>query len=577
MEEASMKRFMIFVTVIVIGSVLAACAAAEPEVVEVEKEVTRIVTEKIVETVIVEGTPQVVEREVTVETVVTATPAPEEPRTLVVGLDLSSAYSLDPHANFETLGVLVGYQCYDNLVRMTPDNWFEPAPALAESWEWADDGLSITFHLRSDVTFASGNPLTAEDVRFTWLRHKNLHGDSSGLIAMIKDVIVVDDLTVTVTFDDPTPDFLMIASTAFEGIMDSQLVKEHGGVETPDAADVDQATEWLDQNSAGSGPFVLKSWVSESEAVLEANPNYWRGKPYFDRIVFRHTPDKVAGFQQVQKGDLDILFSPNLDQVEQAETDPNVRVVLPAALNILYMNLTCDPEMSEPLSDARVRQAISLALDRDGMLEAVLSGYGNTIPSVIPVGIPGVDPDKVPERDLEKARALLAEAGYEDGFSETLSHGTTSQYSVMAAKIQSDLAEIGITVNLNPMDTSELISHAWGDHDLPWYIGRWIPDYVGYTIWTDWWGTDDLVPGTVRCQVPQELADITSVIAHEFDQEKRLEAVEEWQDMMMDVSYGLGMLQYYEAFFVHADLKGFEYVPGTYTDMWSMYKELPGR
>ena len=569
-----MKRLVVLITLVMIGSVLAACTTAEPEVVEVEKEVTRIVTEKIVETVVVEGTPQVVEREVTVETVVTAPPAsPEEPKTLVVGLDLSSAYSLDPHANFETLGALVGYQCYDNLVRMTPDNWFEPAPALAESWEWAEDGLALTFHLRPDVTFASGNPLTAEDVRFTWLRHKNLNGDSSGLVAMIKDVVVVDDLTVTVTFDEPTPDFIMIASTAFEGIMDSKLVKEHGGVETSDAADVDRATEWLDQNSAGSGPFILKSWVSESEVVLEANPNYWRGGPYFDRVVFRHAPDKVAGFQQVQKGDIDLLLYPNLDQIDQAEADPNVRVVLPAALNILYMNLTCDPELSGPLSDVRVRQAISLALDRDGLLEAVLSGYGNKIPSVIPIGMPGVDPAKVPERDLEQARALLAEAGYENGFSETLSYGNSSEYSIIAAKMQSDLAEIGITVNLNPMDMSELLSHAWGDHDLPWFVARWIPDYLGYTIWTDWWGIDDLQAGTVRCQIPQELADATNVISHEFDPEIRLQAVEEWQDLMIDMSYGVGILQYYEAFFVHEDLKGFEYIPGPVADMWSMYKE----
>ena len=576
---AHRRTLLAAVSVLTVLMLLAACAAT-PQTVE------KVVTQVVKETVMVEGTPQVVEKEVTsivveeievtsivveekeVEKVVTAT-APPGSRTLVVGMDMSSAYSMDPHANFEPVASFVGYQCYDNLVRMTPDNWFEPAPALAESWEWSYDGLALTFHLRPDVKFASGNPLTAEDVRFTILRHKNKKGDSSGLVSMVKDVEVVDDLTARVTFDVPTPDYMGIATTAFTGIMDSKVVKEHGGTDAEDAAETDQATQWLDQNSASTGAYVLKSWVSESEIVLEANPNYWRGQPYFERIVVRHTPDLVAGFQQVQKGDLDILYRAGHEQVAQAQSDPNIRAYIPTDMNILHMNMTCDPELSKPLSDKRVRQAINLALDRTGLIYAALAGHGNATPSIIPIGMPGVDPEQVPQRDVEKAQALLVEAGYENGFTETFYYSPGGNFDTVAAKIQADLADIGITVILNPMDSSQLMSRVWGDYDVPWYMDTWAPDYIGYTIWTDWWGYNDWHAANFRCEVPPELAEASKIIATGLDPEKRLQAVKDWQAIMMYMAYSFVIYQFHHVYLLRADIQGFGVSPLVF-DAWSL-------
>jgi peptide/nickel transport system substrate-binding protein len=503
-------------------------------------------------------------------------PPPEEPQTLVIGYDMTVIWTLDPQIHFTDLTGFVSYQTYDNLVRMTPDNWFEPAPALAESWEWSDDGLALTLYLRPDVKFTSGNPFTAEDVRFTLLRHKYMKGDASGLTEMIQDVEVVDDLTVRVIFAEPQPDFLAILSTLYLGILDSKLVKEHGGTDAPDAAEVDTATAWLDQNSAGSGAFVLKSWIPDTEIVLEANPNHWRGAPKMDRVVIRNVSDEVATFQMLQRGDMDIFLRPSNDLIEDGEADPNIDVLVPQTMLIHHMTFTCDPELSEPLSNPLVWKAIQLALDLDGLLEAVTLGYGNLVPAIIPAGMPGINPEQTPERDLEAARDLLKQAGYEDGFTETLYYPTWAGYDIIAPKIQSDLAEVGITVNLNPMDPSELLSRSWGEtHDLPWFMCDWVPDYMDYTIWTEWFGrAGQGYIANARCDadIPPELAEATDIIARELDSAKRLQAVGDWQAAIMEWPYTIAVNQHYRPIFLRTEVQGFGYTPAI-ADLWPVSKE----
>ncbi|MBN1317353.1 MAG: hypothetical protein JXA42_17860, partial [Anaerolineales bacterium] len=312
-----MKRVAILITLLLIISGLVACTSAEPEVVEIEKEVTKIVTEKIVETVVIEGTPQVVEKEVEVEKVVTATPETEL-KTLVVGNDLSSAYSMDPQNHMAMPAGVANAASYETLVRISADNWYDPAPFLAESWDISEDGLTYTFYLRPDVIFASGNPLTAEDVRFSLMRLRNLQGDPAGFIGMMDSVRVLDDLAVEVVLKYPSASFINTLGTTYLEILDSLVVKEHGGTDSEDASETDTATTWLDQNSAGSGPFILTRWTPRYEIVLEKNPNYWGEPAKVDRIIFRQVDDPSTAFQMVQLGDMDMILRADLDLVDQA-------------------------------------------------------------------------------------------------------------------------------------------------------------------------------------------------------------------------------------------------------------------
>jgi peptide/nickel transport system substrate-binding protein len=493
--------------------------------------------------------------------------------TLVVGLDFGESTSMDPHAHFEIGGALVNYATYETVVKITADDWHTPVPALAESWDISEDGLTYTFHLQPEAKFASGNQVTAEDVRFSWMRLKNKQGLPSWFaLGWIEEVEAVDDLTVKATLLKPSPDFLAVATTPYMSVMDSQVVKENGGTDAEDAPTADAATPWLDQNSAGSGPFILTGWTRRNEIVMEANPNYWGEAPKVDRIVIRQVEDPTTALQMMQRGDMDILFRLDPDLVEDAEADPNLSVQVLKTLDFTHLTMTCNPDLSEPLSDQRVRRAIALAIDRDGMIESALRGYAQKQPSIIPLGMEGVDPAMAEERDLDGARALLADAGYEDGFSITLSYPVAALWDVVAAKIQSDLAEVGITVELNPMDYSLLITETWEERKLPFMFWIWVPDYVDYTAWTEYWSYADVGFGYAAFIDNPELEEAAAAIAAEADHDKLVEAAERWQEIMMEYSYDIPLYQQMELLVMSNDVEGFGYIPSVYTDWGAISK-----
>lgn len=560
-----MKRVVILVSLLLIIVGLVACTSPEPEVVEVEKEVTKIVTEKIVETVVVEGTVQVIEKEVEVEKVVTATPEPDV-KTLIVGMDLSPAYSMDPQNHMAMPGGVANSACYQTLVRISANNWNEPAPYLAESWDISEDGLTYTFYLRQDAFFASGNPITAEDVRFSFMRLKNLQGDPAGFISNVTGTEVVDEYTVNVYLGHQSASFINTLGTTYLSILDSKVVIEQGGTDSEDASTTDTATTWLDQNSAGSGPFILTRWTPRYEVVLEKNPDYWGEPAKVDKIVFRQVDDPSTAFQMVQLGDMDMILRADLDLVEQAENSTEVTAVLLESLDTSFINMTCDPELSEPLSDQRVRQAVVYAIDREGLIQSVLGGYAKNPPSIIPLGMPGVDSEKTWQLDVEKSKELLAEAGYPDGFDITYTYPTSPEYDLVAAKIQSDLAKVGINVTLEPMDFSLLISRWFESREPAMFFAHWVPDYIDYTIWTDFWGnSENNMMWVSRCE-NEEIENLSVQIATELDYEKRVAAAEQWQEAMMEMSYSVPLYQNFDLVIVRNNVDGFGYIPNVYTD-----------
>ncbi|MBN1318853.1 MAG: ABC transporter substrate-binding protein [Anaerolineales bacterium] len=563
------KKILVVLLFAITGLILTACSPSGPEVIK------KVVTEKVVETVIIEGTPQVVEKEVTkvvevekeVEKVVTATPLPET-KTLIVGTDLSATTSIDPHSHFEPEPAYANSMSCQTLVKISADNWYEPGPLLAKSWEISDDGLIYTFHLNPEARFSSGNPVTANDVRFSWMRLKNLQGSPSWFMGWVEEIKVVDDLTVQVTLNEPSAAFLQVTAVAWMCVLDSKLVKEHGGSDEPDAATTDTATAWLDQNSAGSGPYILTQWSPRYEIVLEKNPNYWGTPAKVDKIILRQVDDQTTALQMLQRGDMDILLNADVDLYDRAEADTTLNTVLLESLNLRYISMTCDPELSEPLSDQRVRQAINFAIDRDSLIDGVLSGFGQKTPSVIPLGMPGVDPSNAQQRDLEKAKVLLKEAGYEDGFELTLVYPVYQNMELVATKLQSDLTDIGITLNIEPMDYSRLISGWYDNREPAMYIAEWIPDYIDYTIWTDYWGYGDHgFMWIARCE-NQDIEELTKTIAQDLDHEDRKAAVVEWQELMMDMAFSTTLYQPVQLLIMRDEVEGFGYIPTIITD-WS--------
>src|SRR5512143_1823629 len=361
-------------------------------------------------------------------------------KTLVMAANLDDVVTLDPAWAGETTNLFIHINTYDTLVDIRPEDLNTIVPRLAEKWEVNAEFTEFVFHLRKDAKFASGNPVTAQDVVFSWNRLLHVAGAPAFNLDGVGKVEAVDDYTVkvsTVVGEDgkaqPLPQFLASACNPSLGIQDSKLVMEHGGTDAADAATTDKAKEWMDQNSAGSGPFILTKWAPKSDIELTANKDYWKGAPFFDKVVIKHVEDPTTQLQMLERGDADLLGGLGTDLVDVAKANPDITISVDQSLdeNYLAMTYACpdaikaeDPaafaELQSPdsftvLCKKEVRQAVAYAIDYDGIINAVLNGYGTRAPSIIPIGIIGVDPAKTQGRDLEKAKALLQQAGYGDG------------------------------------------------------------------------------------------------------------------------------------------------------------------
>jgi peptide/nickel transport system substrate-binding protein len=533
------KRFLVAVSfVIVLSLLLAACGPTpEPEVIE-----------KVVkETVVVEGTPQVVEKVVTeeVEVVVKETviveqevevevEAPSEPREFVVGVAFDQA-TLDPGRGFEITGGMVHKATYNTLVTWADDNVSELVPDLAESWEVTEGGTVFTFKLREGVKFHSGNELTAQDVKWSWERAMGIKGNPSFVFEGVVSIEAPDDYTVVVTKEAPDPAFLAKSTYGAFSVLDSETVAAQGGTSGPDADQTDQAEEWLNQNSAGTGPFVLKSWVAETEVVVEKFEDYWRGPAFFDRVIYRNIPETATQKLTLEAGGIDLAVEISSDQVEALKANPEIKVVEGQGTNMFFLLCNANPELTDGImSDDRVRNAIRYAIDYEGLL-ALAGGSAITPATIVPFGFLGAwGPDKSYERDLDRARELLAEAGYPDGFDIDMEYPTKFtrsgiDFDIFAEKVQADLAEVGINVTLQP---GELMT----------VLARYRDGAEGFSFWM--WGADyydvsdylEFLPEGIvglRAQwtderADQEIKDLRDAAKVEMDNDARVEI---WDDI----------------------------------------------
>ena len=516
--------------------------------------------------------------------------------TLVIAMNLDDVVTLDPAFAGETTNLFIHINTYDTLVDIRPDDLNTIVPRLAESWEINDDFTEFIFHLRKDAKFASGNPVTAADVVFSWNRLLNVAGAPAFNLDGVGAIEAVDDYTVKVTTalgedgkPQPLPQFLSSACNPSLGIQDSKLVMEHGGTDAADAATTDTAKEWMDQNSAGSGPFILTKWAPKAEIELVANPNYWKGAPNFDKVIITHVSDPTTQLQMLEKGDADMLGNLSTDLVEQAKANPDITISVDQSLdqNYLAMTYVCpdeiqaaDPaafaELQSPDSFAiickkEVRQAVALAIDYDGIAKAVLNGYAARAPSVIPIGMSGVDASKTQGRDLEKAKELLAAAGYADGVTFDLYYASNATRDIVAAKIQSDLAEAGITLNLKPLEQSVYLTQMRAQQ-LPMAFGGWTPDYLDVTMWTDYFGLGDRSIAFRMRFMNEEAHDLAVTIRTTSDPAVRKDAVEILQAVFIEE---MPFTMLYQNQYVHAfrsDLKGFAFHPVWFVDLFELSK-----
>ncbi|PYM62907.1 MAG: hypothetical protein DMD79_09960 [Candidatus Rokuibacteriota bacterium] len=322
--------------------------------------------------------------------------------------------------------------------------------------------LHVHAPLRGEVHV--GNPVTADDVRFSLRRLKYLKDNPSFFMDPVKDVEAMNPTTVKITLSAPDASFLAALAAIPCGIADAKTLIAKGATDAEDAKekDKDKATEYLNNTSEGSGPYKLVSFTKNVEGVMERNPNYWGPKPYFAKVIIKHVPNGITQREMVERGDADVAHDLDADLVAKITPGGKIKLVEGLSMNQVYLTIQNNPDVAKELSDKKVRQAISYAIDYDGIIKGLVRGAGDRPPAILPIGVLGVDKTMNRQRDVAKAKQLLTEAGYPNGFTVKLSYWTASLLGVapepLAAKLQADLAQVGIKATLAPGERSVVIS-----------------------------------------------------------------------------------------------------------------------
>jgi peptide/nickel transport system substrate-binding protein len=398
---------------------------------------------------------------------------------LVIGMATSDIISLDPAKAFEFSGVGIDAQIYDRLLDFPAGKYDKPELSLAKSYDVSPDGTTWTFHLHEDVKFHSGNPLTADDVVYSFQRVVTLNDQPAFILTQFgitpDAVKAVDKYTVQVTLDKKYAGGIFFACLAagVSSIVDSQVVKQHVQ-KTDKYPNGDMGLTWLARNSAGSGPFILRKWEKGDRVILEANPDHFKYPPKVKRVVIKEINEATSRRLQVEKGDIDIAWEMYPDQIKELKKNPDLRIESSPATIIYYvgMNVTMGP-----LADNRVRSAIRHAVDYSGIIDNIMGGAARPTNSFIPQGFAGYENVVYYREDLEKARQLLKEAGFPDGFDISMDHGDQSPNPEIAQALQNSLARVGIRVKLNKLISAQLWpKYRAQKHEL--ILARWGPDYV---------------------------------------------------------------------------------------------------
>jgi len=403
-------------------------------------------------------------------------------QTVVVVGDLADAVTLDPNLMYERGGTVPCHQMYSTLVAFTGGNLTQVQPSVAQSWEVSKDARTYTFHLKHGVVFSSGNPLTAEDVVYSLQRVVNLPKDpASWLITQmgIDDktistaVRAPDAYTVVISLEKPfSPGaFLSIIANPVASIVDSKTVRAH-------VVNNDWGSNWLNDHSAGSGPYELVKWERQVSIEMVVNARYNLGPaPAIKRIVMVNVLENTVQREMLGRGDADIAWDLSAAQIGALKREPKFYVFQTPdlALEYLGMDVKNVPAFAKP----GVRQAVRFAIDYDGIIRDLLTGNGTPLQGVIPKGLFGYEPSLPFKHDPGKAKSLLAEAGFAGGFTVELLTGTgtaTGGISLadLAAKVKNDLGAVGIRVNVRQIAQSEMLKTYRGQQAqmvmLSWFV-----------------------------------------------------------------------------------------------------------
>jgi peptide/nickel transport system substrate-binding protein len=430
-------------------------------------------------------------------------------------------------------------QVFDVLVRY--DQEMNIIPHLAKSWEVSDDGLEWTFQLRDDVKFHDGTPLNADAVVFTFERvyneehpaHEIGTWDNWGwYMYMVQKVEAIDEYTVKFTLEYPYAPFLDTMANAATSIVSPTAYMEK--------------REKFRIEPVGSGPFKFVSWDKDSQVVLEKNPDYFLGEPKLDKLIYRAMPENTARLSALKTGEVHVLSSVPPEMAQLIEKEEKLHLTVQPGLNMAYLHWNLRPELAgyqEPFSDVRVREALIRAIDREALVERFFLGYGEVATNPIASVIWGRDESlQLPAYDPEKAKELLAEAGYPDGFKTELwpwppSRAYNPQPIKVAEAIQAYWKEVGIDAELKVVEEGiywDTVTVGDASIMMSGWMGDFAdPDNFLAPIW------DDSITGFDYGWTHEEFANLLRAAQQESDREKRTELYYQAQKIFFEELPGL--------------------------------------
>lgn len=395
------------------------------------------------------------------------------------------AVSLDPADVTDGESSAVVVNIFEPLIRFQREKT-SIEPALAESWEFSDDKLTWTFHLRKGVTFHDGTPLNAEAVKFNYDRQKDEDNPYRfkgkfeywhGFFKSVKSIEAKDEHTVVMTLKHPDATFLINLGIFTMGISSPTAIKKHG--------------EDYFKHPVGTGPYKFDKWRLNEKIVLQRNDNYWGEKAKIKMLIFKPVADNSVRLLGLELGNIHVLDGINPDDVERIQRNPDLNFITQPGLNVGFLSLN---NLKPPFDNKKVRQAVHHAINKEALVKAFFAGgtLGEAATNPIPKFVFGYnDQIKGYTYDPAKAKALLAEAGFPNGFKAKLwampiARPYMPQPRQIATAIQANLKEVGIDTDIVSYDWGTYLDKvSKGEHEMA--LGGWIgdngdPDNFLYTL-----------------------------------------------------------------------------------------------
>jgi peptide/nickel transport system substrate-binding protein len=432
---------------------------------------------------------------------------------LVVAQSIDDAVSFDPAEGYELTTFVAFNNSYQKLVQNNQADPTKIEGALADSWEVAADGKSITFKLKSGAKFASGNPVRPEDVVYSFQRAVKLAKTPVFILQELGykpeniDTLVtkVDDSHVKVGWaaDIGSSFALAILTAPIASVVDEKVVSAH-------VVNNDYGNAWLKTVSAGSGQFSIKSYVPHEALLLAANPSSPAGAPKLKSVILKNVADPAARRLLIEQGDADIARELGADQIASLKGKAGLTIKENLSAQQDYLIINSGSKTAPALANPAFWEAARYLVDYNGIADKLLKGQYVVHQTFLPIGYPGTIDDKPYSLDPAKAKEILAKAGLKD-VKFKLIVSNQPPFSDIAQSLQASFAEGGVTVEVDPLVASELYGNVRGrTYDASFLY--WFPDYFDANSNASSFanGTGDTGPHTVAWRASWNAPDIAA-------------------------------------------------------------------